>query len=102
VAADRAEQVVGPGLEIRVDARRAAFADGLADLLDPSPRTPPACGMVDGLRISIQARPAAARTALRSNRSEPSPAASTRSELRGLSPAPHAPRLKASKHVTST
>jgi hypothetical protein len=40
VAADRAEQLVGPGLEIRLDARRAAFADGLADLLDPSPRTP--------------------------------------------------------------
>jgi hypothetical protein len=28
VAADRAEQLVGPGLEIRLDARRAAFADG--------------------------------------------------------------------------
>jgi hypothetical protein len=58
--------------------------------------------MVDGLRISIRARPPAARTALRSNRSEPSPAASIRSELRGLSSAPHAPRLKASQHVTAT
>lgn len=35
VAADRAEQLAGPGLEIRLDARRAAFADGLAGLLDP-------------------------------------------------------------------
>ncbi len=87
VAADGAEEHVSPRLDLRLDARGGALSDGLAGLVELAAADPDGVRDVRRVAISIATRPVPVPTVSRWKRSEPSAAASRRTD-RGAGSSP--------------